>query len=207
MELPGSNFDVWGFSLKENDDHYWSWKPHVLDKAIKMELENPIFEKKGTSMDEMLCHVRAANIREVPRGPNVGLTLTLKSGKKMDKMVLFGLVPSPANELRIRETALRFCSQFKNRRIQSAYSMAMDTLMKADSIKKDVSEGGHLWEKLASATNNIKYSKIVLLNEIFCDHTIEEIIQLNYGYSGGDSPSMWDRRHYNLAFGDSKLDP
>ena len=71
-----------------------------------------------------------------------------------------------------------------------------------------MSEGGQLWEKLAAASNNMTYTKHKSLNQVFCDHTIEEIIQLTFGYSGGDSPSMWDQRHYKLAFGSSgSVDP
>lgn len=206
MLLPGSHFDVWGLSLKENDEHYWSWKPLALEKAIMTELANPIFDKDGTTMDEMLCHVRAANLREVPCGPNVPQSFMLKSGKKMDKMVLFGLIASPSDEMQVKEIAVKFCGQCRNRRIQAAYSLAMNNMMKADSIKKDVGEGGQLWEKLASAAGNICYHKVDSLNQVFCDHTIEEIIVLTFGYNGGESPSMWDRRHFNLAFGESRSD-
>lgn len=202
LVLEGSNFDVWGFSLMENEDHYWSWKPMVLEKAIITEMSMPIFEKEGMSMDEMLCHVRAANIRDVPGGPNVVSSFTLKSGKKMDKMILYGLVPSPSSELTVKETAAKFCAQMKNSRVQAAYRMAMESTMKADSIKKDVGDGGPLWEKLASAANNVRYHNIESLNQVLCDHTIEEIIRLTYGYSGGESPSMWDRRVFKLAYGD-----
>jgi hypothetical protein len=203
LVMEGSNFDVWGFSLFENDEHYWSWKPLVLEKAIMTELAMPIFEKEGVSMDEMLGHLRAANIRETPGGPNIPSSFVLKSGKKMDRMILFGLIPSPSNEVNVKEAAVKFCAQCKNGRIQAAYRMAMENTMKADSIKKDVGEGGQLWEKLASAANNVVYHKIESLNQVLCDHTIEEIIRLTFGYSGGESPSMWDRRVFKLAFGDN----
>jgi hypothetical protein len=200
----GANFDVWGLSLKENDDYYWSWKPSVLEKAIVSEQANRLFEKEDTTMDEMLSYVRAANIRETPGGPSIPSSFTLKNGKKMDRMMLFGLINSPCSEGDVKAHAVKFCNQCKNVKIQMAYRCAMENTMKADSIKKDCTEGGPLWEKLGSAANNIVYKRIANLAEILCDHTIEEIITLTYGYSGNESPSMWDRRVFKLAFGETK---
>lgn len=202
--LDGSNWDVWGFALKENNDYYWSWKPNVLEKAIVTEQVHRLFEKEETTMDEMLSSVRAALVRETPGGPNIASAFTLKNGKKMDRMILFGLLPSPTCEMSVKEIAATFCNQCKNPKIRLAYAIAMDSTMKADSIKKDVGENGQLWEKLASASNNIVYRQLGHLSEVFCDHTIEEIIRLTYGYSGGDSPSMWDRRVFKLAYGEAR---
>ena len=204
LKLDGANFDVWGFSLKENDRDYWSWKPAVLEKAIMAEQSHRLFDEENTTMDEMLLFVRAANQREVPCGPNVPATINLKSGKKMDLMILFGLIPSPSSEIDVKNAMTHFCAQFKNTKIQMAYRIAMENTMKADSIKQDVAENGKLWEKLASAANNIHYNKIDQLSQVLCDKTIEEIIQLTYGYGGGVSPSMWDRKIFKLAFGDQK---
>ena len=200
--LPGSNFDVWGFSLKENDRDYWSWKPAVLEKAIMTEQKHRLFEDENTTMDDMLMFVRAANQREVPCGPNVPASITLKSGKKMDLMILFSLIPSPSNETDVRNAMTAFSEQFKNTKIQMAYRIALENTMKAPSIKQDVAENGKLWEKLACASNNIEYHKIDQLAQVLCDKTIEEIIQLTYGYGGGVSPSMWDRKIFKLAFGE-----
>lgn len=202
LELSGSNFDVWGFSLKENDDYYWSWKPAVLEKAIMKEQEARLFEKEGITMDEMLGYVRAAHVREKPCGPNIVSSFTLKSGKKMDRMVLFGLIPSPSTEADVKSTLVQFVEQCKNPKIRFSYAMAMESTMKADNIKKDVQEGGPLWEKLISGCGNIVYRRLNCLSEVMCDHSIEEIIRLCFGYGGGLSPSMWDRRVYKLAFGE-----
>jgi hypothetical protein len=204
LKLEGASFDAWGFSLKENDDFYWSWKPLVLEKAIMKEQEVRLFEKEGTTMDEMLFYVRAANIRETPCGPNIPSAFTLKSGKKMDRMLLFGLIPSPSTEADVKATMTQFAQQCKNSKIQLAYGIAMENIMKAESIKKDVQEGGPLWEKMASAANNIVYTKLDCLSQVLCDHTIDEIIRLCYGYGGGISPSMWERKVFKLAFGESK---
>jgi hypothetical protein len=95
-----------------------------------------------------------------------------------------------------------FSEQFKNTKIQMAYRIALENTMKAPSIKQDVAENGKLWEKLACASNNIEYHKIDQLAQVLCDKTIKEIIQLTYGYGGGISPSMWDRKIFKLAFGE-----
>lgn len=166
------------------------------------EQEARLFEKEGTTMDEMLGYVHAATVRERPCGPNVVSSFTLKSGKKMDRMVLFGLIPSPSTEAGVKETLVKFVEQCKNPKIKFSYAMAMESTMKADNIKKDVQEGGPLWEKLISGCGNIFYRRLQCLSEVICDNTIEEIIRLCYGYGGGLSPSMWDGRVFNLAFGE-----
>jgi hypothetical protein len=205
MVLPGSEFDVWGFSLMENEDYYWSWKPPVLEKAIMAEQVNRLFEKEDTNMDEMLGYVRSAILRETPGGVNIGSSFTLKSGEKMDRCITWGLIPSPSGEAEVKEAMLKFCTQCKNVKIQMAYRVSMHLTMKAESIKKDVEEGGQLWQKLASAANNVVYRKINNLAMVLLDHTIEEIIGHTFGYSGGESPSMWDRRVYILAFGEHRV--
>jgi hypothetical protein len=204
LELPGSNFDVWGFALKENDDYYWSWKPSVLEKAIMKEQEARLFEKEGMTMDEMLGYVRAAHIRQSPCGPNIVSSFTLKSGKKMDRMILFGLISSPASEADVKAELVKFVETCKNPKIKFSYAMSMENTMKAENIKKDVQEDGPLWEKLISGAGNIVYRRLRCLSEVMCDHSIEEIIRLCYGYSGGLSPSMWDRRVFKLAFGEEE---
>jgi hypothetical protein len=202
LYLPGSEFDVWGFSLKENDDFYWSWKPMILEKAIMKEQEVRLFEKEDTTMDEMLGYVRAANLRATPCGPNISSSFTLKSGKKMEVFILFGLIASPSSESSVKEAMLKFAQQCKNPKIQKAYALTLDQTMKAESIKKDVQEGGPLWEKLISGSGNIVYKRLKCLSHVLCDNKIEEIIRLCYGYGGGLSPSMWDRTVFNLAFGE-----
>ena len=203
--LDGCPFDAWGFTLKFNNEHYWSWKPSVLEKAIQAEQSSPLFEKENTTMDTMLFNVRAANIRETPCGPNNPSAFVLKSGKKMDHMTLFALIPSPSNEEIIRQTIVQFCAQCKDPRVQMAYSKTFDSIFKAENIKKDARPGGLLWEKLAGASHNIVYHKLDMLSQVLCDHTIEEIIRLSYELPGGLSPSMWDKKLFTLAYGE-KMD-
>ena len=200
--LDGCPFDAWGFTLKLNNEHYWSWKPSVLEKAIEAEQSCPLFEKETTTMDTMLFNVRAANIRETPCGPNNPSSFVLKSGKKMDHMTLFGLTRSPSNETSIKSMIVQFCAQCKDSRIQMAYSKTFDTIFKAENIKKDARPGGLLWEKLAGASHNIVYHKLDMLSQVLCDHTIEEIIRLSYDLPGGLSPSMWDKKLFTLAYGE-----
>lgn len=201
--LEGSTYDVWGFSLKEGEDYYWSWKPTVLEKAIMAEQEYRLFEQENTTLDDMLCYVRAANIRKTPCGPNIPSAFVMKTGKSMDHMTLFGLINSPSTEADVRNTLLSLCNHFKNAKVQMAYSKTFDTILKSDGIKKDARPGGLLWEKIAAASNNINYRRLNCLSQVLCDNAIESIIRATYGYGGGISPSMWDRRVYNLAFGEA----
>ena len=205
LVLTGSPFDAWGFSLKDDENYYWSWKPIVLEKAILNEQENPLFQSEGKTMDEMLYYVRAATLRASPGGPNLPSSFTLKTGKQMERTILFGLAQSPTTEESIRSTMMGFTNQCKNRKVQMAYQIAMENTMKADSIKKDVQQGGPLWEKLAAATNNIVYTKLQSLSQVLMDDKIMEIICLTYQYTGGDSPSMWPAHVFKLAFGDKQV--
>ena len=131
-------------------------------------------------MDERLYYVCAATMRSTPGGPNLPSSFTLKTGKQMEQMILFGLAQLPTTEESIRSTMMGFTNQCKNRKVQMAYQIAMENTMKADSIKKDVQQGGPLWEKLAAATNNIVYTKLQSLSQVLMDDKIMEIICLTY---------------------------
>ncbi len=95
-------------------------------------------------MDEMLGYVRAAQIRQSPCGPNIVSSFTLKSGKKMDRMILFGLISSPATEADVKAELVKFVETCKNPKIKFSYAMSMENTMKAENIKKDVQEDGPL---------------------------------------------------------------
>ena len=203
--LTGSPFDAWGFSLKDDENYYWSWKPLVLEKAILNEQDNPLFQTEGKTMDEMLYYVRAATLRSTPGGPNLPSSFSLKTGKQMERTILFGLAQSPTTEDNIRSIMMGFTNQCKNRKVQMAYQIAMENTMKAESIKKDVQQYGPLWDKLAAATNNIVYTRLQSLSQVLMDDKIMEIICLTYQYSGGESPSMWPPHVFQLAFGDKQV--
>ena len=68
--------------LKHYDDFYWAWKPNILEKAMITEGRIRLFEAEDTFLDNMLHNIRAAPIRETPRGPNVAAAYVYKQGKK-----------------------------------------------------------------------------------------------------------------------------
>jgi hypothetical protein len=202
MVMIGGKYDVWGLALKDNNNDYWSWKPTVLEKAIITESTNRLFEAEGTTLDDMLFNVRASHLRETPVGPNVHATISLKGGRKMDKMILFGLIDSPTDEEQVKNRAVEFIRHFQNPRVQLAYSHAMESVMKHQGIMLEAKPSGPVYTKLASTGMNIAYNELGCLAEIFCDETINEIIMANYGFVGSQSSSMWPRKVYVLAYGE-----
>ena len=203
MVMTDGTDDVWGLALKDNNNDYWSWKPTVLEKAMVTESENRLFEVEGTTLDDMLFNVRAGHLRQIPRGPNVHATISLKGGRKMDKMILFGLIESPATEEQVKNRAVEFIRHFQNPKVQLAYSHAMDSVMKHQGIMLEAKPGGPVYSKLASAGINIAYNQLGCLSEIFCDETINQIIMHNFGFGGSQSSSMWPRQVYVLAYGEA----
>jgi hypothetical protein len=204
LKLEGAKFDVWGFTLKDNNADYWSWKPNVLEKAIQKAGDINLFDKEGTTMDDMLDGIRAAYIRETPCGPNIVSAITLKSGSRMERMTLFGLIPNPSTAMDVKTAAVHFTNQCKVLKIQRAYFVAMEGTMKAASIIKDTQDGsGPLWEKLASSANNVVYHELESLNQVMLDEKIEEVIARAYDWEGGASPSMWPMKVQRFGFGET----
>lgn len=201
MVLEGSAWDVWGFNLKHNDDFYWAWKPNILEKAIITEQTFRVFEEENTTMDELLQNIRAAPMRESPRGPNVAAAYVYKQGKKIDREILFGILPSPSTEESVKLAATEILKHFENPKIRQAYACALETTINSANMVADVGEAGSLWEKLSAAGRNIVYKQLGSLNEIFLDVKIEEIIRVSYGLTGGEGPSMWNSKLNKLAFG------
>jgi hypothetical protein len=204
MVMTGASYDVWGFSLKENDRDYWAWKPFVLDKAIAQEATARLFASEGTTMDDLLFSVSAANKRATPRGPNVASTFPIKGGRSMNHQILFGFLPSPSSEESVRKIGLEFANQCEEPRIRGAYAVAMENVMKNQAIIKDCDPvSGTLWKKMSSGGKNIVYCRLVCLSEVVCDDTIEQVMQTLYSQEciGGESSSLWHPNMRELAFG------
>ena len=204
MVMTGASYDVWGFSLRENDHDYWAWKPFVLDKAIAQEATARLFASEGTTMDELLFSVSAANLRATPRGPNVASTFPIKGGRTMNHQILFGFLPSPSSEESVRTIGLEFANQCAEPRIRGAYAVAMENVMKNQAIIKDCDPvSGTLWKKMSSGGKNIVYRRLVCLSEVVCDDTIEQVMQTLYSKEciGGESSSLWHPNIRELAFG------
>ena len=201
VTMEGSVHDVWGFTIKDNDNDYWSWKPNAVEKAIVLEGKYKLFSKQCTMLDELLFNV--ANLRTTPQGPNIAATFQIKGGKSMNKMVSFGFIESPSSEATVRALALEFVKQFEDVRVRTAYTTAMGTIMKSAAIIKDCDPtDGFLWKKLNSAGKNIVYEPLVCLADVFCDNTIENIMQTLYAeVVAGESPSMWWPILREMAFG------
>ena len=196
---PEASYDIWGFSLKDNDKYYWSWKPGVLERIIDTDRTTRFFDQ--ISLNEMLFNVRAASVRETPCGPNVSSGKTYGNGQKFDNQVLFGLLPHDSSESDVRQLAIKFCEHFRNIDLRGAYSSCLDCTMKNNDLKKDAKENGFLWAKLDSASKNIVYQRLVSMNQICLDHKIEEIIRYINNFPGGESNSMWPRNVRMMAFG------
>jgi hypothetical protein len=201
MVLTGASWDVWGFNFKQYDDYYWSWKPNVLEKAILAERRLPLFDDQGTTMDAMLQNLRAAPIREVPRGADTPATFSFKNGKKIDREILFALLPHPSTEESVKAAVKDVFKQFENPQIRKAYHLSMQNTVRSTNMISDVQANGPLWDKLKAAADNMVYTKLYSLNEIFLDIKIEEIIRVCFGMTGGESPSMWGSSVAKLAFG------
>jgi hypothetical protein len=204
LVLPGSAFDVWCFTVKDNVKDLWTWKPVCLEKAIIAEAANPLFASNNTTMDEMLLFTRAATIRETPRGPNVPSQLSYSKGRKLDRMLMWGLCDSPSDEDSVKKLVISFFNNFGNEKIQLAYYLAMQNTLRSDTIISETKPNTTLYNKLKEAVENIKYKPIGCLSEMFLDETIINIISNTYNYGGGVSPSMWDKDVFKIAFGESK---
>jgi hypothetical protein len=204
MVLVGAAWDVWGFNFKHYDDYYWSWKPNVLEKAIIAERGFPLFDDEGTTMDDILHNIRAAAVRETPCGENIAAAYVYKQGKRIDREMLFGLLPSPSSEEIVKNITMDVFNHFTNPKIQSAYGVALENTINSTNMVADVKVNGPLWEKLKAAAKNISFKKLSSLNEVFLDVKIEEIIRLSYGMTGGEAPSMWGEDIVKLAFGSAR---
>lgn len=201
MVLDGSAWDVWGFNLKHYDDFYWAWKPNILEKAMITEGRIRLFEAEDTFLDDMLHNIRAAPIRETPRGPNVAAAYVYKQGKKIDREILFGLIPSPSSEESVKQIVKEILNHFDNPKVCRAYGVALENSINSANMIADAGESGGLWEKLQAAGRNMTYKRLGSLNEVFLDVKIEEIIRQMYHLTGGEGPSMWPSKLNNLAFG------
>lgn len=204
MVLPSSEYDVWGMALKEKDDYYWSWKPTILDLAIETEAEMPLFEEEHTNLDDFLLNVRSCHIRETPCGPNIQASMTLgKTGRQLYFSVLYGTVNPPSTEASVVNDAQTFVERCQNKKVQLAYSHAVESVMKADNIKNDVAEGGQLWRKLLAAAENVEYTKLHCLSQVFLDDKIDDIICKLYSKDcSGKAYSMWPKAQQVLAYGE-----
>jgi hypothetical protein len=168
--------------------------------AAEGELKNRIFEADNTSLDEMMNGARAAPVRQTPNGPNIISTTPLKNGRTIDRYVMVGLAPSDSSDDDVMGFVKKFIGHCQDSRVRAAYKFALEARMRAESIKKDVTDKGPYWTKLACAANNMSIKRMSHLSETFMDHTIETIMSGMYEV-GGQSSSMWGPELRDIAFG------
>jgi hypothetical protein len=193
---------VFCFFFFDNGKDYWAHKPEVWEMASEGELKNRIFEADNTSLDEMMNGARAAPVRQTPNGLNIISTTALKNGKTIDRYVLVGFAPSESSDDDVMGLVKKFIGHCQDSRVRAAYKYALEARMRAESIKKDVTDKGPYWTKLACAANNMSIKTMNHLSETFMDNTIETIMTGMYEV-GGQSHSMWPPELRAIAYGNS----
>ena len=207
LVMTGGKFDFWGCTLKNNNNHYWSWKPKAIENAIKAEQHSPVFDEQNTTLDEMLLFARAALIRETPKGENKKAEIKLKSGISLDAYICIGFVDHPSTEESVKSHAQAFANVFTNDAVKRVYATALSNVMWSPKALQDAGKAGPLWTKLANASQNshIVYQRLNCLSELLLNDKIEEVfLQLYDCLVPGESPSMWPKDIQELAFGDLK---
>ena len=204
LKLDTATHDIWGFTYKENNKLYWSWKPNVIEKMIEVEKELGFFADEGTSLEVMLSDVKAALIRATPRGPNIAQEIKINTkGTTLKSYLILGFIPTTDDEETVKAFALDFFSHFKNEDVQGLYYKAMESSMNASNIINDcLPVKGELWSKLANATEKMTYRKLHCLSELLMDETIHEIMEVTYGFAKDKGSSFWSGWVKKLAFGE-----
>jgi hypothetical protein len=209
LEMDASDFDVWGFTYKEKEKYYWSWKPQLVQSLMITEKEVPQFQDQGMTLEEMLLETHSCKVRANSRGSNIAARTAPGKGTStgIDCTMIFGFIPSTDNEKTVLGFASKFLSAFQNEQLQTLYWGGMKATMNHAGIIQEAFPGtGKLWENLLKAADKMKYRKLHSLNEIFMDDTIQIIINSTYKYPEGSGSSSWANWVRKLAFGESGSD-
>jgi hypothetical protein len=208
LVMLGGKYDFWGCAMKNNEKHYWTWKPMAIEIAIQTDYSVGLFKDLNLTLDDMMYNTRAAHLRETPRGENKKAEYKLKPNGSVDIFILYGFLERPCTPDDVKNHAQSLAIQFKNECVQRAYQSALTKVMYSPKAFNDAAPGkGALWTKLAAAaeTKNIVYQELGCLSELLLDEKIEEIFHICYGQLvPGESPSMWPKAIHTLAFGEQK---
>jgi hypothetical protein len=197
-----TNWHVYGFMLLDNGNLYWTHKPSMWTYAANTDSITPIFPRtEHVSLFVSMNKCFSANIRATPGGENVPKQIKTSKGIVIDQSLLVGLVSAKKTNEDIGTMIKRFIDHCAKPEVRKAYWITINDKMTSDKIKMDCEPAtGKYWMKLASGGNNIHYTEMKYLNEIFLDAEICTLINLAFN-SRGAPVSSWSSEARIAAFG------
>lgn len=157
-----TNWHVYGFTLLDNANLYWTHKPSMWTYAANTDSMTPIFPRsEHVSLFESMNKCFSANIRATPGGENVPKQIKTSSGLLIDQSLLVGLVSAKKSNEDIGKMIKRFIDHCAKPEVRRAYWITIKDKMTSDKIKLDCEPAtGKYWMKLASGGNNIHYRSV-----------------------------------------------
>lgn len=195
---------VYAFQLMDSVVQYWSHKPAMWTHAANCDNLVPIYDP--TQQKSLFCAMNkcfAANIRASPGGDNIVKQIKTSKGLLIDQNLLVGLCSAKKTNEEIGAMIKSFIDHCSQPEVRQAYWITVNEKMNAPSIKQDCDpKTGKYWMKLATGGNNMQYTEMKYLNEIFLDSDIITLVNLAYRTRGATCQS-WAPEARAAAFGPS----
>jgi hypothetical protein len=203
--LPACKFDVYSYRLMTGTNMYWTHKPTMWIDLVRLDMERSLLQSPDVmSLHEAMDHCHAAAIRATPGGPNTALSISSRKSSTIYQHCLYGLVQKEKQDSYIAEQIKKFVRYCDYPAVRQSYNCVIKNYMSFPAVDVETREDGKYWYKLKTGANNIHFTKMSRLDEVFLDQDIVSIIETAYGLL--PPVLLWPPHVKAVAFGHSNDD-